>query len=146
MNALLDQLALADLGLVITVDEVNPEVGELVSFVSTYQHFVRERRNVALHMAGLPNNVSSLLGNDDVSFLRRASQRRQGDVKALCRRVSLAGRKRNRSLRQSVPPVSCRSFRKKQAVGYKVRKVALDGSLRGGRRGYDVGASYGLIP
>ena len=80
MNALLDQLALADLGLVITVDEVNPEIGELVSLVSTYQHFVRERRNVALLMAGLPNNVSSLLGNDDVSFLRRASRRRLGNV------------------------------------------------------------------
>ena len=78
MNALLDQLALADLGLVITVDEVNPEVGELVSLVSIYQHFVRERRNVALLMAGLPNNVSSLLSNDGVSFFEEGLAEKAG--------------------------------------------------------------------
>jgi len=49
-------------------------VDELRTMITTFQHFVRERRDVALVMAGLPPKVSGLLRDDSISFLRRAFQ------------------------------------------------------------------------
>lgn len=74
MNKLLDKLAEHGIGLLITIDEIDPSLEELVDFSATYQHFVREDRRVALFMAGLPAQVSQLLSDKSVSFLRRASQ------------------------------------------------------------------------
>ena len=74
MVRLLDALAERDIGLLITVDEVNPDIDEMVQLASVYQHFVGEDRKVALLMAGLPGKVSSLVSNESVSFLRRASR------------------------------------------------------------------------
>lgn len=45
-----------------------------------YQHFVREGRKVALLVAGLPSNVSSLVSNKTVSFLRRAEMMPLGRI------------------------------------------------------------------
>ena len=73
MNKVLDSLATYDIGLLLAVDEVKANLDEMVKLVSTYQHFVRERRRVALFMAGLPQQVSRLLYEDSVTFLRRAS-------------------------------------------------------------------------
>ena len=64
----------ADIGLLITVDEVDVSLDEMSHLVSTYQHFVRENRKVALVMAGLPFHISSLLSGKSTSFLRRAQQ------------------------------------------------------------------------
>lgn len=61
-------------GLLITVDEVSTKVEELRILVNCFQHFVREKRDVALLLAGLPGQVSMLLRDDKVSFLRRAFQ------------------------------------------------------------------------
>lgn len=72
MNALLDQLGNEDVGVLITVDEVDCSVEELVRLVTTYQHFVREGRKCALLMAGLPHKVLALLSGESTSFLRRA--------------------------------------------------------------------------
>ncbi len=72
MEALLDQLSDLDCGLLITVDEVNVELPEMVQLASAYQHFVQEGRRVSLLMAGLPQNTSSLINDRTVSFLRRA--------------------------------------------------------------------------
>lgn len=72
MDALLDQLEQADAGLLITVDEVDVDLDEMIQLAAVYQHFVREERKVALLMAGLPHNISSLLNDKTVSFLRRA--------------------------------------------------------------------------
>ena len=57
------------------VDEVDPTLDEMVQLAAFYQHFVREGRKVALLMAGLPHNISSLLNNKTVSFLRRSNRR-----------------------------------------------------------------------
>ena len=76
MTSVLKQLDEAGVGLLITVDEVNPRHDSLKKLVDVYQHFVRERRNIALLMAGLPSNVSLLLRDDDISFFRRAFQHR----------------------------------------------------------------------
>ena len=74
MNALFNGLSEHDIGLLITVDEVKASVDEMIRLASTYQLFVREGKKVALVMAGLPKHVNSLVGNEDVSFLRRSRQ------------------------------------------------------------------------
>lgn len=80
MNKLLDSLAEHSIGLLVTVDELDPELDEMVDFAATYQHFVREDRKVALFTAGLPANVSALLSDKSVSFLRRAAQHQMGPI------------------------------------------------------------------
>lgn len=80
MNKLLDTLAGQSIGLLITVDEIDPTLDELIDFAATYQHFVRENRPVALFMAGLPANISTLLSDRSVSFLRRAAQHAIGRI------------------------------------------------------------------
>lgn len=80
MTALLDELAESEMGLLITIDEITPDLDELIQLVSTYQLFVRENRRVALIMAGLPHNTSLLLRDRSVSFLRRAQQVRLGRI------------------------------------------------------------------
>ena len=80
MNRLLDQLKEHDIGLLITVDEVRVDLEEMKQLARVYQHFIREGRKVALLMAGLPHAVSNLLGDDDVSFLRRARKQVLGRI------------------------------------------------------------------
>lgn len=76
MYGILDVLEEHESGLLFTVDEVTPSIDEMILFAATYQHFIRENRRVALLMAGLPNNISSLLSNKSASFLRRSKQYR----------------------------------------------------------------------
>lgn len=80
MNKLLDALAEHGIGLLITVDEIDPGLDELVDFAATFQHFVREDRDVALFMAGLPAYISALLSDKSASFLRRAAQHQLGRI------------------------------------------------------------------
>ena len=80
MNRLLDELSKHDIGLLITVDEIRPDLSEMITFASVYQHFVREGRKVALLMAGLPDNIVQLIDDKSVSFLRRASRRFLGKI------------------------------------------------------------------
>lgn len=80
MYRILDALEPHGSGLLFTLDEVTPNLDEMIQFAAVYQHFVREKRNVALLMAGLPNNVSGLLSNRSASFLRRSKQYRLGNV------------------------------------------------------------------
>ena len=80
MTDVLQELNSKGIGLLITVDEVDPSLDEMIQLASVYQHFVREERTVGLLMAGLPYKVSTLLRNKSVSFLRRASQYRIGRI------------------------------------------------------------------
>lgn len=80
MSRILDVLAEYSIGLLITIDEIDPNLEELIDFSATFQHFVREDRKVALFMAGLPVNVSELLSDKSVSFLRRAAQHQLGRI------------------------------------------------------------------
>ena len=80
MNRLLEQLDEYDIGLLITVDEVKVSVDEMKQLARIYQHFVTEGRKVALLMAGLPHNVSQLLRDDDISFLRRSRKHHLGRI------------------------------------------------------------------
>lgn len=80
MERVLDQLGEKGIGLLFTIDEVDPRLDEMVKFAAVYQHFVRDGHKVALLMAGLPHNVSSLLSNKTVSFLRRAQTAKLGRI------------------------------------------------------------------
>lgn len=80
VTRLLDRLSETGTGLAITVDEVRPNVPEMEQLASTFQHFVREERRVALLMAGLPHQVSQLVNGDAVSFLRRATRADLGSI------------------------------------------------------------------
>ena len=80
MTDVLDSLAQLETGLLITVDEVDPELDEIVQLATVYQHFVGENRNVSLLMAGLPHRVSSLLNGKSISFLRRANRVKLGRI------------------------------------------------------------------
>ncbi len=80
MDDLLDQLAEQGVGLLITVDEVNPHLDEMVELATTYQHFIREDRKVSLLMAGLPHRISTLLSGESTSFLRRAFRHDLGSI------------------------------------------------------------------
>jgi hypothetical protein len=75
MEDYLDMLEKHDVGLLFTVDEVSARFPEMIEFIATYQFFVREKRNVALIMAGLPNNVIQMFQNESISFLRRSFRR-----------------------------------------------------------------------
>jgi hypothetical protein len=98
MNRLLDEINGQGVGLLVTVDEINIEVDELRLLAATFQHFVGERRNAAILMAGLPSNVLALLQDKKVSFLRKAFQEQLGaidsyDVKdAMKKTIELSGR------------------------------------------------------
>ncbi|QGU02306.1 hypothetical protein CKALI_07220 [Corynebacterium kalinowskii] len=69
-------------GLFITVDEVGrATVDELAELMAVIQHLFRERRNVALAVAGLPEEVAKLLEHPGITFLRRADRRILGAVR-----------------------------------------------------------------
>ena len=74
MTRLLNELEEHNVGLLITVDEVRVTLDEMVALAATYQLFVGEGRRIGLLMAGLPHQVSALLRNENISFLRRAVQ------------------------------------------------------------------------
>ncbi|MDR0945514.1 MAG: ATP-binding protein, partial [Bifidobacteriaceae bacterium] len=73
-NRILDAIEPTGAGLLITIDEVHRKAREDMREVATsYQHLVREGRNVALVMAGLPSAISDLLNDAILTFLRRAT-------------------------------------------------------------------------
>jgi len=80
MTSIIKELNEKGVGLLITVDEIDVKTDELQTVITAFQHFVRERRDVALIMAGLPSKVSNLLRNDSISFFRRAFQHHLDDV------------------------------------------------------------------
>lgn len=98
MSNLLDELAAQNIGLLITVDEVQPKLPEMVRLAAIYQLFVTEGRKVSLLMAGLPNNILQIENDKTVSFLRRAQKYQLGripdyDVKdAMKRTIEESGR------------------------------------------------------
>ena len=80
VEELLDLLA-PDRGLLVTIDEVHGgERNQLREVAALSQHMVRDDRQFALAMAGLPSSVSNLLSDDVLTFLRRADRH---DLRAL---------------------------------------------------------------
>lgn len=137
MNKLLDVLAEHDIGLLITIDEIDSNLEELVDFSATYQHFVREDRKVALLMAGLPTHVSSLLSDRSVSFLRRAAQHQLGSIEdhdvraAFLQTFNEAGKDvENDALDELVRATNGFAYMM-QLVGFRTWSVAKDASKIG---------------
>lgn len=135
MTDILDVLQESNIGVVITVDEVDPSLDELIELAAVFQHFVREGYKASLLMAGLPHNVSSLLSNKTVSFLRRAQHYKLGriadyDVKdALGRTIRENGREiDDDSLDLAVRGIDGFPFLM-QLVGYRSWDMSLDSQL-----------------
>lgn len=126
MNKLLDALAEHDLGLLITVDEVNANEQEMLHLASVFQHFIRENRKVALLMAGLPSHVSALVSGESVSFLRRARTRRLGRLSdsevatALRKTIEANGRSITDDAQQSAVEAICGFPYMLQVVGFRL--------------------------
>lgn len=90
MDSILDQLGKEHAGLLVTVDEVDPNLEEMTTLVTTYQHFLDEGRKVALLMAGLPYRLSAMLTGKSTSFLRRAAKHSFGPINDYSVREALA--------------------------------------------------------
>jgi hypothetical protein len=81
LGKLLDVLEDHGTGLLITIDEVHAAGREeLRDLAAHFQHLIRDDRDVALAMAGLPSAVSELLNDDVLTFLRRANRVELHDV------------------------------------------------------------------
>lgn len=78
MGKLVEELNKQGVGLLMAVDEASAASSELLQLVNVVQHFFAEGRKVALLLAGLPGNVSTLVSHDKASFLRRAMRQNLG--------------------------------------------------------------------
>lgn len=68
-------------GLLITIDEIqDADQSDLTAIATAVQHLLGENANIAVVFAGLPDVISDLLNAKVVTFLRRASIKRVGDV------------------------------------------------------------------
>lgn len=130
MEDILDQLEQLDCGLLITVDEIDPSLPDMIELAIVYQHFVREGRRVALIMAGLPHNVSALISDKTVSFLRRAQSFKLGRIAdidvntALVRTISEYGREADPAgLSSAVKEISGFPFLM-QLIGYRAWDIS----------------------
>lgn len=79
------QLKQDPVGLLITLDELHyAHMDEIIEFGTTIQHLVRENREIAVAMAGIPGAVKPLLAADEgrnpVTFLRRANRIETGMI------------------------------------------------------------------
>ncbi|WP_206214405.1 ATP-binding protein [Adlercreutzia sp. ZJ141] len=135
MEDLLDELAKTDTGLLLTIDEVREDLDEMIQVASAMQHFLRERRNIALFMAGLPTHVSALLQNKSVSFLRRANYHDLGTVEdfevaqALTKTIEGAGRSIDEeALKRAVASIGGFPYML-QLVGYRAWEASPDSSF-----------------
>ncbi|WP_236691622.1 ATP-binding protein [Bifidobacterium aesculapii] len=81
MSARLDALAKHHAGLLITIDETQAaQRSDMIALATAIQHQVRERRDIAIAFAGLPQMISDLFNNEVIAFLRRAKTNVLTDV------------------------------------------------------------------
>jgi hypothetical protein len=74
LEDVLDDLESRGVGLLISVDEIHSAGRDDLRILATaFQHLMREGRDVALVLAGLPSSISDLLNDDVLTFLRRAT-------------------------------------------------------------------------
>lgn len=90
LENLLDALEASGTGLPITVDDVR-DFDEMVQLASVYQHLVSVGRRISLLMAGLPYEVSRILNEQSISFLRRATRYHLGRIDDADMRKALVG-------------------------------------------------------
>ncbi|MEE6159029.1 ATP-binding protein [Olsenella sp. YH-ols2221] len=90
LESLLDALEASGTGLLIMVDDVR-DFDEMVQLASVHQHLVSAGRRISLLMAGLPSEVSRILNDQPISFLRRAICYRLGRIDDADMQKALAG-------------------------------------------------------
>ena len=73
MSLLCDRLAEKGKGALILIDEVRTSAA-MREVASAYQELVGDGKNIAIAMAGLPHAVSSVLNDNVLTFLNRASK------------------------------------------------------------------------
>ena len=129
-----------DTGLLITVDEVHKHAREdMRDLATTFQHLVREDRNVALAMAGLPSAVSDLLNDDVLTFLRRATKEVLADVplddvrRALQETITTEGRTTTPG--PHTPPTVAQRMGEDMSYAGVYRSRLIDGDHRASRPG-----------
>ncbi|MDR0199856.1 MAG: ATP-binding protein [Streptococcaceae bacterium] len=76
---LIDAFTKEDIGILFLVDEL-VNVPEVRDFLSNYQILLRENKKMALLLAGLPNNVSSVLNDKVLTFLWRINRLELGAI------------------------------------------------------------------
>ncbi len=135
MDDILDALVECDVGLLVTIDEVNTSIEEMATLVAAFQHFLDEGRKVALIMAGLPYGVSSLLSGESTSFLRRAARYELESLndyeveEALVRTMKEGGKSfETDALEAAVDAIKGFPFML-QLVGYRAWRVAGESSV-----------------
>lgn len=74
ISTLLDELKSHNLRTLILLDETQKHSEQMRTFISTFQHLVREEYQVNLVMAGLPHVISDILNDDVLTFFRRSNQ------------------------------------------------------------------------
>lgn len=72
-------------GIMVTIDELHyTHVDEITEFASTIQHLIREDRQIAVAIAGIPSSMRPLLSDNDgrspITFLRRANRLDLGKI------------------------------------------------------------------
>lgn len=81
MATRLDRLDKKRAGLLITIDETQAaERQDMIAIATAIQHQIRERRNIAIVFAGLPQMVSDLFNDEVITFLRRAKTNVLSDI------------------------------------------------------------------
>ncbi len=74
LSLLCDRLMEAELGILVLIDEVQPNSDQMRQFASTYQLLIGDGKNLAVVMAGLPGAISNVLNDEVLTFLNRASK------------------------------------------------------------------------
>ncbi|MBW3088262.1 ATP-binding protein [Bifidobacterium sp. 82T24] len=81
MSGRLEALEKRHAGLLITIDETQAaERSDMIAMATAIQHQIRERRNIAIVFAGLPQMVSDLFNDEVITFLRRARTNVLADI------------------------------------------------------------------
>ncbi|MBT1178412.1 ATP-binding protein [Bifidobacterium vespertilionis] len=81
MSARLDSLAKHHAGLLITIDETQAaQRSDMIALATAIQHQIRERRDIAIAFAGLPQMITDLFNDEVIAFLRRAKTHVLTDV------------------------------------------------------------------
>jgi hypothetical protein len=84
ISSLVDELNEKGVGVCILVDEIHKLAVGLDVLTTTYQHFVRENKNVAIFFAGLPEKIDELLSSSNetagMTFIRRSYKIQLDDV------------------------------------------------------------------
>lgn len=145
LTKLLDELESHGSGLVITIDELQSDFDEMVQVASVYQHLIAESRRVSLLMAGLPYQVSRVLNDKSISFLRRAARHHltriaDDDIRTALRETIEGGGRSidGDALDTAVKAIDGFPFMM-QLVGYRMWTQADNGTidLSAARRGID---------